>query len=255
MPVPSSGLRRFSWADGYDGFLRAGENGVFYNWAMAWDGVHALVSQAKAGDARAWEQLVELARPHLLSVVLCLFDPAAPWQSVSDLLQETWMRAWQGLADFRGGSNDDETGALFRSWLTRTLKRTCSNGQRYANAGRREPPGLRSLNGRDTEAGPPEPAADEPEPSTMVRSSEARRQVAEALARLSDATDREIIRLYRWPGCSCRPAARRPGTLDCTAWSSSARRTTAGNGRSIARHRWSRPEWTEPPAENGLPCR
>lgn len=177
---------------------------------MLWEGVHALVSQAKAGDARAWEQLVALTRPHLLSVVLRLFDPAAPWQSVSDLLQETWMRAWQGLADFRGGTNDAETGALLRSWLTRTLKRTYSNGQRYANAGRRKAPGLCSLNERDTDdAGPVEPADDEPQPSTVVRLSEAQRQVGEALARLSDATDREIIRLCFFDDLSLKQAAER----------------------------------------------
>src|SRR5262249_54077804 len=86
-------------------FLRASENRVYYNGAMPWEGVHALVCQAKAGDARAWEQLVALTRPHLLSVALRVFDRAAPWQSVSDLLQETWIRAWQGLTEFRGGGN------------------------------------------------------------------------------------------------------------------------------------------------------
>lgn len=177
---------------------------------MPWDDVHALVSQAKAGDARAWEQLVSLARPHLLSVALRLFDPAAPWQSVSDLLQDTWMRAWQGLADFRGGSNDAETGALFRSWLTRTLKRTYSNSQRYANTGRRKAPGLRSLSaGDDDDASPREPAAEEPQPSTVVRLSEARRQVREALTRLSDATDREIIRLCFFDELSLKQTAER----------------------------------------------
>jgi RNA polymerase sigma factor (sigma-70 family) len=177
---------------------------------MLWDGVHALVIQAKAGDARAWEQLVARTRPHLLSVVLRLLDPAAPWQSVSDLLQETWLRAWQGLADFRGGSNDAETGALLRSWLTRTLKRTYSNGQRYANAGRRKAPGLRSLSeSAADDATPPEPVADEPQPSTVVRLSEARRQVGEALARLNDATDREIIRLCFFDDLSLKQAAER----------------------------------------------
>lgn len=175
---------------------------------MLWDGVHALVSQAKAGDARAWEQLVARTQPHLLAVALRKFDPAAPWQSVSDLLQETWLRAWQGLADFRGGANDAETGALLRSWLTRTLKRTYSNGQRYVNAGRRKAPGLRSLSEGEADAtSAPEPSDDQPQPSTIVRLSEAQSQVGEALARLSDATDREIIRLCFFDDLSLKQAA------------------------------------------------
>jgi RNA polymerase sigma factor (sigma-70 family) len=192
-------------------FLRALANGVFYNRAMLWEGIHALVSQSKAGDARAWEQIMALAQPHLVSVVLRVCDPAAPWQSVSDLLQDTWLRAWQGLADFRGGSNDAETGALLRSWLTRTLKRTHSNSRRYANAVRRKTSGLRSLNEPDTDDGraprTPEPAAREPGPGTVAGLGEAQRQVSEALARLDDPKDREIIRLCFFDDVSLKQVA------------------------------------------------
>jgi RNA polymerase sigma factor (sigma-70 family) len=191
-------------------FFRAMENRVYYNGAMPWDSVHALVNQAKAGDARAWEQLVALTRPHMLSVALRIFDRAAPWQSVSDLLQETWVRAWQGLADFRGGSNDVETGALLHSWLTRTLKRIYSKSQRYANADRRKPPGLHSLSDRDSEgarAGLTDPVASEPTPSTVVRREDAQRHVDEALAQLNDATDQAIIRLCFFDEMSLKQVA------------------------------------------------
>jgi RNA polymerase sigma factor (sigma-70 family) len=180
---------------------------------MLWEGVHALVSQSKAGDARAWEQLMALAQPHLVSVVLRLCDPGAPWQSVSDLLQETWLRAWQGLADFRGGSDDAETGALLRSWLTRTLKRTYSNSRRYANAVRRKTSGIRSLDEPDADdgrtTGPPEPAGHDPGPSTVAGLGEARHQVGEALARLDDPKDREIIRLCFFDDVSLKQVAER----------------------------------------------
>jgi RNA polymerase sigma factor (sigma-70 family) len=177
---------------------------------MPWEGVHALVNQAKAGDARAWVQLMALTRPHLLSVALRVFDRTAPWQSVSDLLQETWIRGWQGFGDFRGGSNDAETGALLRSWLTRTLKRTYSNNQRYANAERRKPPGLQSLSERDGEgarAGLLDPVASEPTPSTVVRRADAQRQVDEALSQLNDATDQAIIRLSFFDEISLKQVA------------------------------------------------
>jgi RNA polymerase sigma factor (sigma-70 family) len=154
-----------------------------------------------------------LAQPHLVSVVLRLCDPGVPWQSVSDLLQETWLRAWQGLADFRGGNNDAETGALLRSWLTRTLKRTYSNSRRYANAVRRKTSGIRSLDEPDTgdgrTAGPPEPAGHDPGPSTVAGLEEARHQVGEALARLDDPKDRDIIRLCFFDDVSLKQVAER----------------------------------------------
>ena len=70
---------------------------------MQWDGVHDLVLRAKAGDELAWQELCELAQPYLYRLAQRALGPDRPSQSVSELLQGTWLRAWQGIEGFRGG--------------------------------------------------------------------------------------------------------------------------------------------------------
>jgi hypothetical protein len=59
---------------------------------MQWDGVHALVQRAKAGDDEAWRLLFDLAQPYLLRRFQRTLPPGWPAESVSDLLSKSVAR-------------------------------------------------------------------------------------------------------------------------------------------------------------------
>jgi RNA polymerase sigma-70 factor (ECF subfamily) len=87
-----------------------------------------LLARARAGDGRAFGQLV---------------DPA---QDAEDALQETLLAAWQGLGGF-------EERASLRTWLYRIATSRCLNALRAA--------------GRRPRSGPPVSGLDLPEPSGL----------------------------------------------------------------------------------------
>jgi RNA polymerase sigma factor (sigma-70 family) len=194
---------------------------------MQWEGVHALVQLAKTGDEQAWQRLCAMAQPYLLRLAQRSLGPDWPTQSVSDLLQGTWLRAWQGMAGFRGGNNDTETGPLLRDWLARTLKNVRSNDRRFAQAARRKmPPGTVSVDAAngDSAAGGFDLRAVQPSPSTNLRAEERTTIVQQALSQLSDPKDREIIRL---------------SFLRCAAWAAqSSGRVSDGLGEGLSLTRW-----------------
>jgi RNA polymerase sigma factor (sigma-70 family) len=184
---------------------------------MRWHGVHALVAKAKAGDEAAWRDLCALANPYLLGLAQRLLGHGWPDRSVSDLTQETWLRAWRNLADFRGGQDDDQTGALFRAWLGSILKNTARNDSRFASARRRKGPGPAVR----LDAAPPDdstwhgeaPAARDPSASANLRGEEQRALIRQALEELDDPVDVEILRLHFFESVSLTQIARR---LDVT---------------------------------------
>jgi RNA polymerase sigma-70 factor, ECF subfamily len=188
---------------------------------MQWDGVHGLVQRARAGDQEAWDRLVVMVQPYLLQTAHGLVRTNGPDRSYQDLTQETWIRAWRGLHDFRGGGDDAQTAALLRAWLRSILKRVASNIHRADTAQRRKmPPGTVRLDGARAgdstgHVGTTELAADASTPSANLRAEECRDRIGEALARLADPKDREIVRLQFFEGLSLTRIAERLGlTLD-----------------------------------------
>src|SRR5581483_12094933 len=103
---------------------------------MQWDGVHELVGKARAGDREAADRLYALARPYLARRAADLLGPNWPEKSISDLIQETWLRAWKAIARFEGGGDDANTGALFRAWLATTMRNIWLNELRRPDPGR-----------------------------------------------------------------------------------------------------------------------
>ncbi len=76
-----------------------------------------LIKRAKQGDTRAFEALVN----HHARYVFTLTNRLLPdVQEAEDLAQETFIRAWQNLAKFRGD-------AQFRTWLYRIATNLCYN--------------------------------------------------------------------------------------------------------------------------------
>ena len=62
-----------------------------------------LVRRCQAGDRSAFEELVLLYQPRLMSYLTRLAGP----EMAEDLLQETFLRAWRALPAFRGDSSLD----------------------------------------------------------------------------------------------------------------------------------------------------
>lgn len=170
-------------------------------------GIHDLLKQARAGDRQALDELLLLVRPWLERTARGFAEPDRPDASVSDLVQQAWLRAWQKLDQFRGGADEGQTLALLQAWLGQIVRRLGLNARRDQRAERRRPPGgLASLDGAALD-----PPADGSRPSANVRAEEQARLIGQALARLEDAEDGEIVRLRFFEGLSLRQIAARLG--------------------------------------------
>jgi RNA polymerase sigma factor (sigma-70 family) len=172
---------------------------------MSWDGIRSLIDSAQRGDPEAATRLYALAQPYLLTVAQKLLGAGWPHKSSSDLTQETWLRAWQAIRDFRGAATDADTAALFRAWLARTMRNARLNDVRFDAAKcRRHPDGIVPL--ADGAAGDSTPAADppgrDPSPSFNLHAEEQLRMLEAAIRKLPNPGDEEIVRLRFFQGLS-----------------------------------------------------
>jgi RNA polymerase sigma factor (sigma-70 family) len=160
------------------------------------------IRRAKERDPDAWALLWEAFGPTLLGLAQRLLGPRWPEKSVSDLIQTTWLRAFLGIEDFRGGTTDEQTTVLFRAWLAIILRRVWSNETRYDGT-------------RQAVRGGPPPAesevesADQP-PSVEFMRTEVQAQICEAMAKLGSA-ERQVLQLYLLEGLSDSAIAARLG--------------------------------------------
>jgi RNA polymerase sigma factor (sigma-70 family) len=177
-------------------------------------GFHNLVHRAQAGDPQAVAQLLELIRPRLEELAGGYADPAEPAASTADLVQQAWLRAWQKLDQFHGGADDAQTWGKFSAWLAQIVRRLGQDARR--TRARHGPPSgkLRRLHARTpgestTQGSRADPAASGPTPSAAIQAEEQAQMIRAALAKLADATDREILRLRFFEGLSLRQVAER----------------------------------------------
>jgi len=124
--------------------------------------------------------------------------------SVSDLVQEAWLRIWKGLPQFHGGATDEETAVAFYHWLRQTAWRTMLNIREARRTHRRHPD--HPLVHAHTDAEPCV-AAPEASPESAVANQEQLRDVQRAVCQLSDRTDRALMELTFWDGLSLRQIA------------------------------------------------
>jgi RNA polymerase sigma-70 factor (TIGR02960 family) len=82
-----------------------------------------LIGRAKAGDADAFQELIEPYRRELL--VHC-YRMLGSFQDAEDALQDSLLTAWQGLRGFEGR-------ASLRTWLYRIVTNRCLNARRSAS--------------------------------------------------------------------------------------------------------------------------
>ena len=176
-----------------------------------------LLARARAGERAATEELLARIRPWLEQFARQQAGANRPDGSASDLVQEAWLRAWQRLDQFQGAADEAQALAMFRAWLARIVCRLGLNAVRDRGARQRMPPGkLLRLDGLDGAASGDsangfDPSAAESTPSAHVQADEQARLVQEALARITDPLDRDIVRLRFFEGISLRQAAERLG--------------------------------------------
>jgi RNA polymerase sigma-70 factor (TIGR02960 family) len=102
-----------------------------------------LLARAQAGDGDAFGQLVD---PYLRELRVYCYRFLGSVQDAEDVLQDTLLSAWQGLAGFQGR-------ASVRTWLYRVATSRCLDALRSA---RRRPP-----------TGAPPPGLEPPEPTRL----------------------------------------------------------------------------------------
>src|SRR5215472_7363105 len=104
-------------------------------------GFHDLLARAHDGDRTAIDELLARIRPWIEQMARQHAPRQTADGSVSDLVQEAWLRAWQKLDQFQGGGDEAQSLAMFRAWLARIVSRLGLNAVRDGNARQRTPPG------------------------------------------------------------------------------------------------------------------
>jgi RNA polymerase sigma-70 factor (ECF subfamily) len=116
----------------------------------------------------------------------------------SDVVQQTLLQAYPGLADFRGGD------AELAAWLRRILARTLAHAVRDLGRAKRDVARERSLE-KAVDASSARLgawlAAEQPSPSQQAERHEQALRLAEALAELPEAQREAVVQHY-WQGRS-----------------------------------------------------
>jgi RNA polymerase sigma factor (sigma-70 family) len=158
-----------------------------------------LLARARSGDPAALNALLAQVQPWLAQTAR-RFDLDLPDASSADLVQEAWLRAWRSFDDFRG--ND---APAFRAWLDQIVRTAGLNAIRHHQAEkRREPLARVPLDSEIQGDGRPGPGSE-------AQTAEEIERLQTALAGMTDALDREIVRLHFEEGLSLRQTAERMG--------------------------------------------
>ena len=139
-----------------------------------------LVKRAKAGDQGAFEQLVLENQNRAYSLALRLIGDR---EEAADLAQEAFVRAWQGLEQFQGGSS-------FATWVYRLTTNVCIDYLRKKKRREAVEPVV-SLD--DPDSGWAEPSTWERDPQRLLERSERGEALARGLDRLPDWQRRALV--------------------------------------------------------------
>ena len=170
-----------------------------------------LAARARAGDEAAFTALVELHQEQIYRLALRMTGSR---EDAADLTQETFLRAWRGLASFHGES-------AFSTWLYRLCSNACVDFLR--RRARRPAVSLTVAEDDDGEGERIRDIPDDrPSPEEEAERSERLDALRTALARLSD-DHREILVLRELEGLSYAEIADTLGLEEGTVKSRIAR--------------------------------
>lgn len=139
-----------------------------------------LIARAREGDQAAFEQLVLAHQDRVYSLAVRMIGDR---EEAADLAQEAFLKAWQGLASFQGGSS-------FSTWIYRLTTNVCIDHLRRQRRRREVEPAV-SLD--DEEGGWAEPADWGQDPQRKLEESERSRALARGLERLPDHQRRVLV--------------------------------------------------------------
>ncbi len=157
----------------------------------------ALVRSSQRGDMVAFEELVHRHRDKMYARAFSIVHNE---EQALDLSQEAWIKAWQRIGSFEGGSS-------FTTWMTRITINVCLDHLRRNQRHRLEPlPDMAD-----------EPDALErllpvvwPNPTEGLERRELRVKIDEAMGRLSQA-HRTVVALHEFEGMEYKEIARTVG--------------------------------------------
>lgn len=154
-----------------------------------------LAARARAGDQQAFEQLVLDNQNRIYSLAVRLTGDR---EEAFDLAQEAFVKAWQGLPSFQGGSS-------FATWIYRLATNVCIDYLRKQKR-RRQVEAEVSLD--DEEAGWTEPADWSQNPHRQLERAERGRALARGLEALPEQ-QRQILVLRELSGLSYQEIAQK----------------------------------------------
>jgi RNA polymerase sigma factor (sigma-70 family) len=180
--------------------------------AVEASGFRQLLAKARAGDETATGRLLALVRDHLARTAGKYEDRRQAVESASDLVQDASLKLWQHLHEFRGGATDEESLSKFLVWSEQIVSRLGLNAFRDRSTQRRRPEGpVQRLSQQSSDESDchrsAEPVATEATPSTNARFREEAAAIKDAVDRLTDDLDRELLRLRFFEGHSMRQIA------------------------------------------------
>ncbi len=174
-----------------------------------------ILRAAQSGETRALEELLQSLHPFLESLARGYADPDADAASTADLVQESWLRAWKNLKDFRAGAVEEEALIQFRAWISTIVHRLGLNAQRARQAQKRRPQGPAAspvkLQGRNSAVPDREIAAIQTSPSQRASRNENAQRVHQALGSVPDPLQREVLFLRFFEGLDLKKVASRLG--------------------------------------------
>ena len=139
-----------------------------------------LVARARAGDQDAFERLVEENQNKVYSLALRLVGDR---EEASDLAQEAFLKAWQGLKSFQGESS-------FATWIYRLTTNVCID---YLRRQKRRQGVTAAVSLDDEDSGWVEPGDWEQDPQRKLERSERARALARALEELPEHQRRPLV--------------------------------------------------------------
>lgn len=158
---------------------------------------NALVKAAQGGDMVSFEELVSRHRDKMYARAYSIVHNE---EEALDLSQEAWIKAWQRLGSFEGGSS-------FTTWMTRITINVCLDHLRRHQRHRVEP----------LPENQDEPDALErllpavwTNPTERLERDEVRSKIDEALGKLSTA-HRTVIALHEFEGMEYKEIAKTVG--------------------------------------------
>jgi RNA polymerase sigma-70 factor, ECF subfamily len=172
-----------------------------------------LLLRAQSGDRRAMDLILEEFQPLLEKTASGYADPDQAAESASDLVQESKLRAWQRVGQFRGAGDEIQLRAMFGAWLGQIARSIGLNAREARNARKRRAPNAVHVRiggggGSSTHAGF-DPASSDPTPSAEAGKDERASLIQAALERLPSAESREVLRLCFFDGLTLRQVAER----------------------------------------------